>query len=91
MLVGGYDFYASPSLSADGNRLAWVCWNHPNMPWDDTELWTASVAPDGSLSDHKKVHDGPAFIILRPLLPAMNVELFPRSRACRAISSHTLP
>ena len=55
MLAGGYDFYASPSLSADGGRLAWVCWNHPNMPWDDTELWTAAVAPDGSLSDKQKV------------------------------------
>jgi dipeptidyl aminopeptidase/acylaminoacyl peptidase len=42
-LVTGSDFYAYPALSPDGRRLAWVCWNHPRMPWDGTELRVALV------------------------------------------------
>ncbi|HNB54657.1 MAG TPA: hypothetical protein PK530_22100, partial [Anaerolineales bacterium] len=39
ILVSGNDFYSSPKLSLDESRLAWLTWNHPNMPWDGTELW----------------------------------------------------
>ena len=38
IITSGYDFYSSPRLSAEG-RLAWLAWNHPNMPWDGTELF----------------------------------------------------
>jgi dipeptidyl aminopeptidase/acylaminoacyl peptidase len=37
-LVGGSDFVAQPALSPDGSHLAWIAWNHPNMPWDRAEL-----------------------------------------------------
>src|SRR5215210_1798867 len=39
VLAGGRDFYSFPRLSPDGRRLAYTCWDHPNMPWDGTELW----------------------------------------------------
>lgn len=55
VLAGGRDFFAAPRLSADGSRLAWVCWDHPSMPWDDTELWVADVAADGKLENQRKV------------------------------------
>ena len=49
VLVSGNDFYSSPRISPDGSRLAWLTWNHPNMPWDGTELWQSHIETDGSL------------------------------------------
>ncbi len=43
VLVTGADFYASPRLNATGDKLAWISWQHPNMPWDGTELWVADI------------------------------------------------
>ncbi len=66
VLVEGHDFYASPRLSPDATRLAWLAWNHPNMPWDETELWVAELAPDGALSNAKKVAGEPGESIAEP-------------------------
>ncbi len=48
-LAAGHDFFAYPRLSPDGRRLAWLVWDHPDMPWDATRLMTAEIAADGSL------------------------------------------
>jgi len=55
IIVSGNDFYSSPRLSPDGTQLAWITWNHPQMPWDGTELWMANVNEDGSLSRIRKL------------------------------------
>jgi dipeptidyl aminopeptidase/acylaminoacyl peptidase len=47
VLAGGRDFYSFPRVSPDGHWLAWTCWDHPNMPWDGTELWVAPLADSG--------------------------------------------
>ncbi|MEJ8814790.1 prolyl oligopeptidase family serine peptidase [Variovorax ureilyticus] len=39
VIVQGSDFHASPRLSPDGTRFAWLAWNHPDMPWTAAELW----------------------------------------------------
>ena len=49
-LVSGADFYAYPRLSPDQNKLCWIEWNHPNMPWDATQLWQATIA-NGELTE----------------------------------------
>ena len=43
-------FYSSPRLSPDGKHLAWIAWEHPQMPWDGTELRVADIH-DGVLSN----------------------------------------
>lgn len=55
VLAGGSDFVSAPRLSPDGKQLAWIAWDHPNMPWDDTVLYLADVTSDGSLSNQRKV------------------------------------
>ena len=50
IIVSGTDFVASPTLSMDGGRLAWLAWNHPSMPWDGCELWTADLTACGDLN-----------------------------------------
>jgi dipeptidyl aminopeptidase/acylaminoacyl peptidase len=55
IVVSGNDFYSSPRLSPDGSRLAWLNWNHPNMPWDGTELWIGELAQGGSLINKIKI------------------------------------
>ena len=51
VLVSGSDFYAYPAPSPDGTRLAWICWDHPLMPWDGTELRVTALDGAGPVSD----------------------------------------
>lgn len=62
----GYDFYAAPRLSPDGRQIAWICWNHPNMPWDGTELWLAELDADGAPGNPRRIAGGPEESIFQP-------------------------
>lgn len=66
VLVSGNDFYAYPRLSPDGSRLAWLTWNHPNMPWDGAELWVAEMDEAGSLGQATQVAGDVAESIFQP-------------------------
>lgn len=66
-LASGHDFYAAPRLSPDGRQLAWLCWNHPLMPWEGTELWLAEVTADGRLDSARRVAGGPGEALVQPL------------------------
>ncbi len=39
VIQSGHDFYMAPRLDPAGRRLAWLAWDHPNMPWDGTFLY----------------------------------------------------
>ncbi len=66
VLASGSDFYASPCLSPEGSQLAWLAWNHPDMPWDGTELWTGRLQPDGTLTATRQVAGGRGESIFQP-------------------------
>jgi dipeptidyl aminopeptidase/acylaminoacyl peptidase len=66
LAAGAADFYASPTLAPDGKRVAWLTWSHPQMPWDATELWIASVKPDGGLGTPVLVAGGVAESLFQP-------------------------
>jgi len=66
VLASGNDFYSSPRLSPDGSRLAWLTWNHPNMPWDSTELWVGKIGEVGSIVEPQRIAGGSGESIFQP-------------------------
>ncbi len=66
VVAAGRDFYAFPRISSDGNRLAWTCWDAPNMPWDGTELWVADLREDGTIGNAELVAGGTQESVFQP-------------------------
>ena len=65
-LVTDRDFVAAPRLSPDGRQLAWLAWDHPNMPWDDSEIWLAELDDEGELLAPRRVAGGPGISVFQP-------------------------
>lgn len=70
ILSAGDDFVMQPAWHPDGHRLAWIAWNHPNMPWDGTELRLGRLefSPGGaaSLLEVQTVAGGAEISIFQP-------------------------
>ena len=66
VLWSGSDFVASPAVSPDGTRLAFVTWDHPRMPWDGTELRVADLLPGPSLGEVQVLLGGPQEAVQSP-------------------------
>jgi dipeptidyl aminopeptidase/acylaminoacyl peptidase len=66
VLVSGAQFFAFPTPSPDGTKLAWINWNHPQMPWDGTEL-RVGPASGVTVRDAPLVMGGPSESVLAPL------------------------
>lgn len=66
-LASSNDFYAEPTVSPGGKYLAWITWNHPNMPWDGTNLVAAEIKDDGKkLGDLIDIAGGEEESIFQP-------------------------
>ena len=81
VLVSGNDFYSSPRVSPDGSRLAWLTWNHPNMPWDGCELWVGTFGKDGSIVKSERIAGGREESIFQPEWSPDSVRYFVSDRS----------
>ena len=66
VLAEGADFYAAPRLSPDGSQLAFLTWDHADMPWDNARLWLAAIAPDGALEAPRQISGGNGEAVFQP-------------------------
>lgn len=66
IIASGHDFYSTPRISPDGTQLAWLTWDHPNMPWDGSELWLAPILSDGTLGEKTHVAGSVSESIFQP-------------------------
>ena len=65
-LVSGADFYSSPRLSPDSSKLCWIQWNHPNMPWESTQLFVGEFSEDNSITNIQQIAGGETESICQP-------------------------
>jgi dipeptidyl aminopeptidase/acylaminoacyl peptidase len=66
LLGGGHDFFAAPRMSPDGSTLAYLAWDHPNMPWDGCHLLVAHFGADGAIDRTERIAGGPSESIFQP-------------------------
>ena len=67
-LTKGADFYMQPAWHPSGSMLAWVEWDHPNMPWDGTRIkqaWLSNTPP--RVSTEKVIAGGPTTPAAQPI------------------------
>ncbi|PON45873.1 Peptidase S9, prolyl oligopeptidase, catalytic domain containing protein [Parasponia andersonii] len=69
VLVGGNDFYAFPRIDPKGERLAWIEWSHPNMPWDKAELWVGYISDNVEINERICVAGSDPMVVESPTEP----------------------
>jgi dipeptidyl aminopeptidase/acylaminoacyl peptidase len=66
VLATGADFYGSPTLDTAGDRLAYLSWAHPNMPWDATQLRLLTLDDAGASTGDTQLAGGPGISVMGP-------------------------
>ncbi|HWD95031.1 MAG TPA: S9 family peptidase [Acidimicrobiales bacterium] len=66
VVAEGHDFFSSPTFSPDGRRLAYIAWDHPNMPWDTTLLYEVELDERGNVTSRRVVVANPNESVIQP-------------------------
>ncbi|CAO2817837.1 unnamed protein product [Amaranthus hypochondriacus] len=74
ILVSGNDFYAFPRMDSKGQKMAWIEWGHPNMPWDRSELWVGYISENGDVYKRICVAGGDPNVVESPTEPKWTPE-----------------
>ncbi len=62
----GSHFLAAATVSPDGRRVAWIAWEHPQMPWDGTELRVGELGADGTVATYRTLAGSTTESVLQP-------------------------
>lgn len=65
-LISGDDFYMQPCWHPDGEKIAWIAWNHPQMPWDGAKLQIAGWQVENGLGEVMTVAGSESISIFQP-------------------------
>ncbi|MDH2430701.1 prolyl oligopeptidase family serine peptidase [Sphaerisporangium sp. TRM90804] len=65
VVVTAQHFLMNPRVSPGGRQIAWIGWDHPNMPWDGTELCVAPLREDGTAGPSRVVAGGPSEAVVQ--------------------------
>ncbi|MGI2854644.1 prolyl oligopeptidase family serine peptidase [Shewanella algae] len=76
IFVDGHDFISSPAINADNTQLAWITWEHPNMPWDNTRLWLGDLNRKGQLTNIRQIAPEYKGALMQPLFSPNGVLYF---------------
>lgn len=81
VLISGHDFYMHPRQNRDGSQLAYLAWNHPQMPWDGTELWLGDIGSGGKIIHSRCLSDSATDSILEPTFSPQGILTFLSDRS----------
>ncbi|KFZ38113.1 peptidase S9 [Shewanella mangrovi] len=62
----GHDFFSSPAINQANTQLAWITWDHPNMPWDNTQLWLGDLDKKGAIANIRQPQMPGSGAIMQP-------------------------
>jgi dipeptidyl aminopeptidase/acylaminoacyl peptidase len=84
-LVAGHDFFGSPRVHPDGDRLAVVAWDHPDMPWDASLLLVTTLGVD----DEGALRAGPPSVVAGGPSESVGQPAWDRDGALRFVSDRS--